>query len=116
VHAPQKDAVGLSGDLSKVIHPLRILYIFAGKGRHSDLRHYLSQATDFVLVMQELDILRGGDSHDVLSAQVSARILDDIRASKFDVVVCTPPCNTWTRSVWSNRAGPRPIRSRQHSW
>jgi hypothetical protein len=95
---------------------LRVLYVFAGAERKSDVRHYLSQYSDFTLEMVEIDILRGGKSHDVLSQPVFTGILGDIASAQYDVVVITPPCNTWTRSVWSNTAGPRPVRSRAHPW
>ena len=28
-------------------------------------------------------------------------------------LLCHPPCSTWSRAVWANRLGPKPVRSRE---
>ena len=39
------------------------------------------------------------------------RILGKIKLHKYDVIILSPPCSTFSRAPWSNRKGPRPIRS-----
>ncbi len=33
-----------------------------------------------------------------------------------DLVICTPPCSSWSRARYSNTAGPRLVRSREFPW
>eukprot|EP00969_Alexandrium_andersonii_P331471 14650279-Alexandrium_andersonii.AAC.1 len=35
-------------------------------------------------------------------------------AGHWHALVVSPPCNTFSRAVWSNRCGPRPVRDREN--
>ena len=102
---------------------IKVLYAFAGKIRHCDLRASLqAKLRDFrkttgiqlSLDMVELDTLRGGASHDLSTPAAAKVVMDRIIAGEFDVVVTTPPCNTHSRVRHSNKRGPPPLRDRQH--
>ena len=94
---------------------LRVLYIFAGIKRRADVREHLTRMckeAKVVLVMQEFDLERGDDALD--DAQWTT-LTDSIDEKKWDVVMCTPPCNTFSRarSSWQRSPGPTPIRSKE---
>lgn len=61
--------------------------------------------------MDEWDISRD-PSHDLLNSDVASQILQDVQSQAPFVVICTPPCNTfsWARRNWERSPGPRPIR------
>ena len=40
-------------------------------------------------------------------------LVERVRAGEFDAVFMSPPCNTWSRAVHSNKWGPRPLRNKQ---
>ncbi len=40
--------------------------------------------------------------------------MEKVAQREFDMVLATPPCNTFTRAVFANRVGSRPIRGRQY--
>ena len=97
---------------------LRVLYIFAGIERRSDIREYLSGLCgelNMALSMEELDTCRN-PAHDVLQESVQDALVQRLESREFDVLVVTPPCSTWSRALFSNRPGPRPCRDRTHPW
>ena len=61
--------------------------------------------------MFEVDLVRG-DSHDMYDDQKWEEIAERIRQGDWDAIIMSPPCSTWSRAVWSNKLGPRPVRSR----
>ena len=62
------------------------------------------------LHLEQIDLLRGGEEHNVANDSVWQPILAKIAKDFSDAVIATPPCNTHTRAVWSNRQGPAPLR------
>ena len=94
---------------------LSVLYAFAGEERKSDIEEFLGRLAveaglelDFVA----LDILRS-EGHDLLDEQLRDSLIEKVTMGAFDIVICTPPCNTFSRLPWSNGRGPRPLRSQQ---
>ena len=49
--------------------------------------------------------------HDLTSAKVQQNLLSKIASGRYFAVLFSPPCSTFTRVVWANRKGPRPVRS-----
>ena len=96
---------------------LRVLQIFAGRCRRSDigecLRH-LAVVDGFTLHIHEVDICRG-KQHDVLDEHVWARILQIV--DEFDVLIISPPGSTWSRAR-HNRGSPdpHPLRNAAYPW
>ena len=100
--------------------PLQVLYLFAGASRQADLSDCLAtlirehNARDefsfsIQLVSEDVDLLRGGASHDLVSAERQQHYIDRI-SSGVQILVLAPPCDTHTRARHSFVAGPRPLR------
>ena len=86
------------------------LYLFAGIQRKSDVASFLRQGNWEVV---ELDILRN-QNHDLMKSRLRQRIMEQVRSGKFDAIVASPPCSTFSRVTYANDNGPRPSRSFQH--
>ena len=39
------------------------------------------------------------------------KLLEQIKQGRFDAIIISPPCSTFSRACWANHRGPRPIRS-----
>ena len=107
----------VSKNSSSFTHHLRVLYVFAGCRRRADIFSCLKAMEakyHFELKMREFDILLN-DEHDIRREHVWKTILDLVETQGFDVVICTPPCNTFSRArqAYKRHPGPRPIRSRE---
>ena len=90
-----------------------MLYLFAGESRKADVRHFLQELCDLGhvgLEISEIDICRD-PSMDLLDEATAERALKQIRDGCWDVVIVTPPCNTFSR-VRFVQPGPKPVRSR----
>ena len=83
------------------------LYLFAGPKRKSSISAMLRKSNWFVL---EIDILQGGSSHDLTRTGVRQKLLDRVAAGEFNLVLTSPPCNTFSRVKFANDWGPRPSR------
>ena len=97
---------------------LSVLYVFAGVERRSDIREFLESLClqkSVVLNLVELDTCRNPE-HDVLQEAVQDGLIHRLEAGEFHVLVITPPCNSWSRALFSGRPGPRPVRDRRHPW
>ncbi|CAE8681799.1 unnamed protein product, partial [Polarella glacialis] len=86
------------------------LYLFAGLERKSDVTSFLKKAHWQV---EEKDILRSR-AHDITKPAVAKRILASIEASKYDAVIISSPCDTFTRVKFANNFGPSPSRTLTH--
>eukprot|EP00435_Cladocopium_sp_Y103_P068191 s408_g31.t1 len=67
--------------------------------------------------MREVDIERH-ESHDLLQQQLWDDIWKEIQENLWDVVVLTPPCNSFSRARCNqkNNPGPVPVRNINHPW
>ena len=102
----------------------KVLYGFACAERHADIGDCLRclvsdwNASHPNLQVQldlvELDTLRGGKDHNLLCEQLQDAIFAQIDSGEFDLVLMAPPCNTFSRAVFSRHPGPQPIRD--HTW
>ena len=61
------------------------------------------------LHIEEIDTMRGGHAHNLLDAGVSKIFLENISKSHYDLVLVAPPCNTFSRAVFANSLGPKPV-------
>ena len=48
---------------------------------------------------------------DLTRTAIQKKILDMIGTNKYHAIILSPPCSTFSRAPWSNRKGPRPVRS-----
>ena len=105
-----------SGQSSKPFVPrIFVLYIFAGSSRHADIRDRLSfrQTSDnFDLHILEYDLLRSTEN-DVTAPFTWKEICTHIQSGAVDVLIITPPCNTFSRARHTYRSspGPKPLRN-----
>ena len=101
---------------------VRVLYIFAGKARHADVGDWLRSMSilqQFELFLVEIDLLRPGGPgvNDVLDEEVWGQLIAQMSAGLFDVLVITPPCNTFSRARFANYSPTsRPLRTKQWPW
>ena len=75
-----------------------------------------SSVLKFHLVLEEVDVLRGGAAHDLSRASIRSHYINSVKDGDWDLVLCAPPCETWSRVLFKNRLGPSPGRSRRHPW
>ena len=130
--SPGSDSVNVSTSLSPLVpcpvtppaivelpaRKFHVLYIFAGKPRKADIKSELmaiAAASSREVSVEEVDICRGS-GHDMLDDRVFNIYLHKIRRRHYDVVIVTPPCNTFSRARCNTGIGPPPIRSRSYPW
>ena len=97
---------------------LRIVYAFAGHRRRADVHEHLqllSGEFGFTLEMHEFDLLRD-EKQNLLDESFWEELKTLIRDLQPFCVIATPPCSTYSRARnhYSEKPGPRPIRSREH--
>jgi hypothetical protein len=96
---------------------MQVLYLFAGAKRHSSLAGCLrsaSKRTGLKINTKEVDILQGGRGHDLLRKATRRTLILAVQRGRFDMVVASPPCNTFSRARGSNSQGPPQVRSKVH--
>ena len=97
----------------------RVLYLFAGAKRRNDiaaeLKDIVKNASGMTVTIGEVDLCRGRE-HDLLDPAVWARVEPSLKSGVYQMVLASPPCNTWSRSTLNPKAGPRPLRSATHLW
>ena len=90
-----------------------MIYLFAGKRRHSDIGSILQRSADsgkIKLSLLEFDIERSPD-HDLSSEHLWTQIHDLLKEGY--ILIVSPPCNTFSRArfQWQRHPGPRPLRN-----
>lgn len=115
-HNKQRVHFAPSGNADNGI--LRIVYAFAGHRRRADVHEHLQSLADefgFTLEMHEFDLLRD-EKQNLLDESFWDELKTLIRDIRPFCVIATPPCSTYSRARnhYSERPGPRPIRSREH--
>ena len=99
---------------------IKVLYLFAGtsrKGSFGSLMAQRARRADFELILDEIDVLRGGKKHNVLRPATRQRILSDVTGGKYDAVLASPPVQhvlscTARRRTRSNASALSPLPSR----
>ena len=96
---------------------LSVLYLFAGGKRKGDMHFFLNEAGDKVNVklnMREIDTLRGKKKHNLLNFAIRDKIMNKESDGKFDVILASPPCGTFSRARHAQDNGPKPLRSARY--
>ena len=106
---------GCYGDHKAVDHKLKVMYLFAGKRRQSDVGSLLragEEAGHFNLVLKEIDLERGPEN-DLRDKQLWESIFAELQQGDWFLIV-SPPCNSFSRARFQYRKhpGPRPLRNR----
>lgn len=94
---------------------VKVMYLFAGKRRHSDIGALLQQlqcSGVITLTLLEFDIERS-ESHDLSKQGLWDEIRGKLTSGKWFLIV-SPPCNTFSRArfQWRRHPGPRPLRNK----
>ena len=92
---------------------LRVLYLFAGKERRNDVKSFLMKSVLFSVEVREIDLLRSSDQN-VLLVDLWKELTDKVGGGFYDIVIVTPPCNTFSRALWHDSHGPARLRDRQY--
>ena len=98
---------------SSRVFVVRVLYLFSGKRRKCDMRHWLEKlgkGMEVKVLMKEIDVLRGGKKHNMLLKAARGRILKEVEDGMYEAVIASPPWSTFTRARCTG-TGPRPVRS-----
>ena len=78
---------------------LRIVYVFAGHRRRTDIREHLENLAHVIhynLDSHEFDLLRGKE-HDVLDTAFWTFLIDFVKDNPPFCIIATPPCSTYSR-------------------
>eukprot|EP00435_Cladocopium_sp_Y103_P066703 s951_g29.t1 len=91
----------------------RVLYVFSGKPRKNSIAAWLRKLArkSNLLVEVEMVDIQVRPFMDLTNKAVQQRLLNKIATGRYFAVLFSPPCSTFTRVVWANRRGPRPVRS-----
>ena len=93
---------------------IRVLYLFSGKSRKGAVSHWCSKLAKRHSRAVEVEVvdIKVKPHVDLTLKSNRDRILGKIKLHKYDAIILSPPCSsTFSRAPWSNRKGPRPIRS-----
>ena len=97
---------------------LHAAYFFSSQSRKSSVGEKLKAMAicqSCSLVLQEVDILKGGAAHDLIDSDSQARLEAHIRDGEVDVTIIAPPCSSWTRALF-RPGGPKPCRDKADPW
>ena len=99
-------------------HPIskqvcRVLYVFSGKPRKNSIKFWLRKLSKQFQVAIEVEMIdiQVPPHHDLTKESVQKHLSNKIASGRYYAVLLNPPCSTFTRVVWANRRGPRPVRS-----
>ena len=97
-----------------------MLYLFCGRERKADIKHFLQKFgsnDNFDVQVREVDIERS-QTDDLLQQQLWDEIFSELHQDFYDVVVVTPPCNSFSRARCNSflSPGPVPVRNVNHPW
>lgn len=97
---------------------LRILYLFAGLERETSAIAHLRKMAEkqgWQVDTWEVDIKRD-PVWDLTDVDFQQKVLGHLSSGRFHIVLCTPPCSTWSRVRGANLRGPPPLRSKDYFW
>ena len=91
----------------------RVLYIFSGKPRKNSVSSWLRRLSKRYGVALEIEMvdIQVRPFLDLTREAVQRRLLNKINPGYYFAVLLSPPCSTFSRVVWANKRGPRPVRS-----
>ena len=97
-----------------------MLYLFAGVPRDGDIESHLKDLAvqfDILVHVRALDLKRD-PSHDLTSKGLWEDVFQGISAGLWDVLILSPPCNTFSRARcnWMGGTFPKPVRDQSFPW
>lgn len=87
-----------------------ILYLFCGKPRKADIKEclqHLSTTQKFQLTMHEVDTERSS-LDDLRDVSLWDELFSQVKSGHWDIVILSPPCNTWSRARYQWKLHPGP--------
>ena len=75
----------------------------------------LSLMEGIILNCEEWDTLHG-ESYDLSVVQKQDDLDRQVAAGEFSFILMSPPCNSYTRVLFANGWGPKPIRTANWPW
>lgn len=93
--------------------PISVLYIFSGVERRADVGQYLREHPLIAGTISEVDVLRDPEAGDVTVKAVWDKLMSDLSCGVYDVLIITPPCNSFSRATWAG-GDPKPCRSKSY--
>ena len=57
--------------------------------------------------VEEIDLCRKGEMHDLTDDNVVNKVIDDLNHNKYHVAIIAPPCNTHSRALSASKFGPQ---------
>lgn len=109
----QQNSVHCKFDTAKQDEAILVLYIFSGKSRKGSVSHWcskLSKRHSRAVKVEMVDI-KVTPHIDLTQKSNRDKILQKMKDKNYNVIIFSPPCSTFSRAPWSNRKGPRPVRS-----
>ena len=94
----------------------RILYLFSGSPRKGSVKSWATKLAAKWGVKVQVDMvdIKVRPHLDLTKDSVQRDLLNKISAGYYAAIILSPPCSTFTRATFSNRKGPRPVRSYVH--
>ena len=94
----------------------RILYLFSGSPRKGSVKSWATKLAAKWGVRVQVDMvdIKVRPHLDLTKDSVQRDLLNKISAGYYAAIILSPPCSTFTRATFSNRKGPRPVRSYVH--
>ena len=96
---------------------LRVAYFFSGIERKASIGNKLKAMCEehgYGLNFEEIDILVGGASHDLLDKEAQEAYIQELESGAIDIQILSPTCGSWSRANWANAMKPQPCRDRDH--
>ena len=95
---------------------LKILYVFSGKSRKGSVSHWCRKLASRFSIAVEVEMIdiKVRPHLDLTKESVRKRVLSKLQTGHYHAIILSPPCSTFSRAPWSNRQGPRPVRSFVH--
>ena len=94
----------------------RILYLFSGSPRKGSVKSWATKLAAKWGVRVQVDMvdIKVRPHLDLTKDSVQRDLLNKISAGYYAAIILSPPCSTFTRATFSNRKGPRHVRSYVH--
>ena len=91
----------------------RVLYIFSGSSRKGSVSSWAKKLGSRMCITVQVEMIdiKVRPNWDLTKSKNRQLLLNKIRSGRYFAILISPPCSTFTRATWSNRKGPRPVRS-----
>ena len=94
----------------------KVLYLFSGCARKGSVSFWTRKLAAKWHLKVQIDMvdIKVRPHLDMTKRAVQQSLLNKIKAGVYAAIILSPPCSTFTRATFSNRRGPRPVRTFVH--